>query len=818
MLVSFYHLLVYGLGIIVWLLGLMAIQAPALLWMISLATILFTLQWVNLISSCQASFLWLGIALITFIFCIKPIRYQLINPILIKWFRKVLPALSKTEQEAIEAGDTWFEAELIKGNPNWSLLMDLPSVNLSTEELNFLNNQTENLCEMMDDWEMTHKKLDLSAECWDYLKKEKFFGILIPKSYGGLQFSHLACSNIVQKIATKSLSAAVTVMVPNSLGPSELLLKYGTIAQKNYYLPRLAIGLEIPCFALTSPEAGSDAGAISDTGIITKGLHEGREILGISLTWNKRYITLAPVATLIGLAFKLYDPEGLLGDKPNLGITLALIPASHPNVEIGKRHFPLNQSFMNGPIRGKDVFIPLDWIIGGETSIGHGWKMLVECLSSGRGISLPALSTAAGKLSYRATGAYARIRQQFNTPIGHFEGVEASLAEIAGFTYILEATRLLTVNIIDNEFKPSVITGIAKYHMTEMARIVINDAMDIHGGRGIMLGPRNYLARGYQGIPISITVEGANILTRNLMIFGQGVMRAHPFIPEELKALNLSGKEALEAFDRVFYSHLKDSLSSVVQLIFHHLVKGGFRRLKIQIKPLLKPYINKMNKMSLILRVASDLALMYLGGDLKRRERLSARLGDVLSYLYLASSVLKYYETKGEAIDEAYAIWGLNYCLHKANQALNDFVNNFPNRFIKFILKQILCLNLDTYLKSSDALEHRLVKTMMLPSSFRDKLTQYTFVGKNNNDPLYRLEKAFEKLITIEPLLMFINQNIKKGVLPKTKDFILKSEQALKKDLITEAEFNNLVEFHELYLDVIQVDEFFVDELKREAK
>src|SRR5437870_6939241 len=444
------------------------------------------------------------------------IRRKLVTDRVLALYRRILPDMSQNEKEAIAAGTVWWDGDLFSGRPDFDKLLAVPEPRLSAEEQAFLDGPVEELCAMCNDWEITHELQDLPARVWQFIKDKGFLGMIIPKKYGGLGFSALAHSAVVMKLSTRSGAAAISVMVPNSLGPAELLIHYGTDEQKNHYLPRLAKGLEIPCFALTNPEAGSDAGAIPDFGIVCKGMHEGREVLGVRLTWEKRYITLGPVATILGLAFKLFDPEKHLGGKEDIGITLALIPTSHKGVNIGRRHIPLGSAFMNGPNSGRDVFIPMSWIIGGEKEVGRGWRMLVECLAAGRSISLPSMSMAAAKMGSRATGAYARVRTQFRTPIGRFEGVEAPLARIGGSCYLMDATRRLTMAALDLGEKPSVISAICKYHMTERMRQILNDAMDIHGGKGIMLGPNNYLGRGYEGIPIAITVEGANILTRSM--------------------------------------------------------------------------------------------------------------------------------------------------------------------------------------------------------------------------------------------------------------------------------------------------------------
>lgn len=778
---------------------------------------------------------------------IRSFRIQYISGPLYKLIRKSLPHMSRTEKEAIEAGDVWLEGDLFRGRPDWKKLHALPVPSLSEEELSFLNNQVETLCQMVEDWTITHYDFDLPAKAWDYLKSERFFGMNIPKSFGGLGFSALGNSTIIQKLSTRSVTLAVTTMVPNSLGPAELLLAYGTSAQKDYYLPRLASGQEIPCFALTGPEAGSDASAIPDVGIVCRGIFEGKEVLGMRLTWNKRYITLAPIATVLGLAFKLYDPEGLLEEsekneknkknennesneenqkndknrknEKSLGITVCLLPTHLPGVEIGKRHFPLNQPFMNGPTRGKDVFVPLDFIIGGTPMIGKGWRMLVESLSAGRGISLPALSTAIGKMGFRTAGAYARIRKQFNTPIGRFEGVEATLARIGGLTYLLESCRLLTLSAIDNEIRPSVATAIAKYHMTEMGRIVINDAMDVHGGKGIMMGPNNYIGRNYESIPISITVEGANILTRSLIIFGQGAIRCHPFIQLEMQAgLKEDINEGIDLFDKAFCGHFKYFSSNMIRNLFHALTGGffasffcGFRGTRT---PVLRSYYGAICRMSVSLAFVSDIALVLFGGKLKRLERSSARLGDVLSYLYLASCALKYFKDSNEKkSDRCFAIWALQTCLYRAQESLLEFFRNLPNPYIAFVLKWKVFPWGRPYALPKDSLEHQMVQAMMEPGDLRERLTQYIFVGRNGDNPVANLENAFLQLLSSEPALLKIEDAIKQGLLSKEMDSELKLQSAIKIGLLTEEEANIVREFEKARQKVIQVDEFTQQEL-----
>jgi acyl-CoA dehydrogenase len=691
---------------------------------------------------------WLLFLIVAAICYPSHFRRDILSKPIFHLFKKLLPPMSRTEEEAIEAGDVWWDGDLFSGQPDWNKWRNIPKPVLSAEEQSFLDNQVEKLCGMLDDWAIVNKHKDLPPEVWDYLKKEGFFGMIIPKEFGGLGFSALAHSTIVMKLATRSVSAAVTAMVPNSLGPAELLLHYGTDAQKRHYLPRLARGEDIPCFALTGPEAGSDAGAIPDSGIVCKGMHDGKEVIGIRLTWNKRYITLAPVATVLGLAFKLYDPDYLLGDdkKTDYGVTVALIPTNHPGVEIGRRHIPMYMAFMNGPTTGKDVFIPLDWIVGGLDYAGQGWRMLVECLSAGRAISLPSLGTATGKMAYRGTGAYARIRKQFNLPIGYFEGVEEALGRIAGNAYLLEATRLTTVQSLDLGKKPSVATAIAKYHMTELGRQAGTDAMDVHGGRGLILGEKNYLGHCYMATPISITVEGANILTRNLMIFGQGAIRCHPFIYREMKAVALEDTyQGLKEFDELLWRHIGHAAGSGVRAFVLGLTTGYGAG--IDAPEELKRYYGQISRFSAALSFAADIAMGVMGGNLKRRERLSARLGDVLSALYMASTLLKYYEDNGCDSDEMPLVrWNIRRLLSNVEHGLANFCENFPVRPIAWLLRFIVMPYGVQIHGPNDELDHDVARLMMTPGPLRDRITKYCYTG-DNSQPIGALDDAMLKVI-----------------------------------------------------------------------
>ncbi|MEG3768809.1 acyl-CoA dehydrogenase, partial [Alteromonas sp. 14N.309.X.WAT.G.H12] len=602
------------------------------------------------------------------------IRRKHITTHLLRFYKKVSPEMSDTEQEAIDAGTVWWDGELFSGKPDWEKLHAIPKGRLTAEEQAFLDGPVDHVCSMVDEWQINHQDADLPPVIWAYLKEHKFFAMIIKKRYGGLEFSAYAQSRVLQKLAGCSAVLSSTVGVPNSLGPGELLQHYGTEEQQNYYLPRLAEGKEIPCFALTGPEAGSDAGAIPDTGIVCKGEWEGQEVLGMRLTFNKRYITLAPVATVIGLAFKLQDPDGLLGETKELGITCALIPRDTDGIEIGRRHFPLNTPFQNGPIHAKDLFVPLDYIIGGPSMAGKGWRMLMECLSVGRCITLPSTGAGGAKSIALATGAYARIRRQFRIPVGKMEGVEEMLARIGGNAYQMDAvTRFATVGVDLGE-KPSVISAISKYHLTEKMRQVVNDAMDIHGGKGIMLGPNNYLGRGYQGAPISITVEGANILTRNMMIFGQGAMRCHPYVLAEIKAAALEDKEAqLHAFDEAVFGHIGFAIANKVRSFWFSLTGGLFHRTPFNDET--ARYYQLLQGYSANLAFLTDISMGMLGGELKRKERLSARLGDILSGLFLASATLKRFDEEGRLQEDAPLMhWAMQNTLYDIEEALDTFL------------------------------------------------------------------------------------------------------------------------------------------------
>lgn len=759
---------------------------------------------------------WTGIIIaipVLLILNVQPLRRALISNRLLVWFRSVLPPLSETEKVALDAGNPWWDAELFTGRPDWNKLLEAPAARLSEEEQAFIDGPVEEFCAKLDDWKITAEDKDLPREAWEMIAKHKLFGMIIPREYGGLEFSALANSSVVMKIATRSLTAGVTVMVPNSLGPGELLLHYGTDEQKKYYLPRLANAEEIPCFALTSPWAGSDAGAIPDIGIVCEGEYNGKKTLGFRVTWDKRYITLAPVATLLGMAFKAYDPDGLLGDEKSLGITLALIPTSMPGVEIGNRANPLDAAFMNGTTRGKDVFIPMEMLIGDREYIGQGWKMLMNCLSAGRAISLPALGTGAGKISSRMTGAYARVRKQFRVPIGKFEGVEEALTRIAGLTYRMDAMRRVTAGAIDAGNKPSVLSAILKYHATEGMRTVLNDAMDIHGGRGVILGPRNYLGRAYQGIPIAITVEGANILTRSMIIFGQGAIRCHPYLLKELEAAYDENQDRARVnFDKALFSHIGFTISNKVRAFVMGIT--GARFVSVPAAGPLTPYYRQLTRMSAAFTFLADLTLLILGGELKRKEKLSARFGDVLSHLYMASTVLKTFEDTGRpAADLPLAEWALQDSLYQSQQALEEILQNFPISWMGPMLTKVVMPFGRSYRKPDDRLGHKVAKILLEPSEARDRLTRGAYWNRDPNDPVGRMEVALDKMLAAEPVEAKLQKELKIKLNVTNLDEAM--ARGLKEGIISNDEAEILRAGSDATLQAILTDEFTPEEFAR---
>lgn len=732
---------------------------------------------------------------------------------LFRWFKKVLPPLSATEQEALDAGTVWWDGELFSGRPDWSQLHSFPKPRLTEAEQAFIDGPCEELCRMTSEWELTTTLQDLPPNVWDFIKGNGFFGLIIPTEMGGKGFSAYAHSQVVMKLASRSGDLGSTVMVPNSLGPAELLLQYGTQQQKDYYLPRLAAGQEVPCFALTSAEAGSDAGAMPDRGVVCRGEWEGEEVLGLRVTWSKRYITLGPVATLLGLAFKVFDPDHLLGDEEELGITLALIPTQTPGVEIGRRHFPLNAAFLNGPNSGEDVFIPMDYLIGGQDMIGQGWVMLMNCLSVGRSISLPAGSTGAAKMASMTTGAYARIRQQFGLPIGEFEGIQEALARIGGNAYVMDAARTMTAGAVDLGEKPSVLSAIVKYHLTERMRQCINDAMDVHGGKGICLGPKNYLGRAYQSVPISITVEGANILTRNMMIFGQGAIRCHPFVLKEMLATQEQDEHrALRHFDQLLFEHIGFAASNAAAAFLHGLSGGAM--VKTPNHRDTQRYYRQLSRLAACFATLTDTTMLVLGGELKRRERISARLGDMLSNLYLASATLKRFADQGRPDEDLpFVEWGLQDALDRTEKAMDELLHNFPVRWAGVMLR-IICMPLGRRITApSDQVGAEVARRMMTPGAARDRLIAGCYRSNDPGDVTGLLNYALEKVIQAEAIETQLARAVHKGELAHDDDADMLAV-AIAADVITAEEAEVVRTARKARRAVIEVDDFSKEEMK----
>lgn len=739
-------------------------------------------------------------------------RRQITAPLL-KMFAKVTPKLSDTEQTALEAGTVGFEGELFSGKPKWHELLKQPKPELSVEEQAFLDGPVEQLCGMLDDWQITHELGDLPEEVWEFVKKNKFFGMIIPKQYGGLQFSALAHSAVLQKLSTMSATVSSTVAVPNSLGPAELLLHYGTDEQKNHYLPKLAVGEEIPCFALTGPYAGSDATSLTDYGIVCKQVVDGVETLGLKLTFDKRYITLAPVATVVGLAFRMYDPEHLLGEKEDLGITLALLPRSTPGLEIGRRHFPLNIPFQNGPVHGKDVFVPMTTLIGGPKMAGHGWRMLVECLSVGRAISLPSNATGAVRMAVAGTGAYARMRKQFGLAIARFEGVEEALARIGGLTYATAALSRATASAVDRGEKPAVTSAIAKYHATEWARIVAGDSMDVHGGKAVQLGPKNYAGRAWESVPIAITVEGANIMTRSLMIFGQGAIRCHPYVLREMQALTIADySERLKTFDRALFGHIGFGISNAVRAFV--LGVTGSRIGDAAGDAYTRRYYRKLNRYSAALALCADVFMGVLGGKLKFKEKLSARLGDVLSNIYIASAMLKRYEDTGRPeADRPLLAWAFHECMWRTQAALDGAIRNFPVRPVGWLLRVLVFPFGRREVPPSDRLGRRVAAIVTAPGEARSRLTEWTYLTPTANNVVGQMNALLPDVIAAEPVERKFGKAQKAGQF-SARDYNGQLDEAANAGVITASEAALLKRVREAVFEFISVDDFDPKELR----
>jgi acyl-CoA dehydrogenase len=785
--------------------GLAAVATLAVSWALQLVPLALNLLF-------TVVFIALAIAL-----AVPSLRRRLISDGVLTAFRRLMPPMSPTERDALEAGTVWWDGELFSGRPNWRRLLDAPRPTLTEEEQHFLDHEVVTLCGMTSDWETTNVYKDLPPDAWQYIKDKGFFGMIIPKAYGGLGFSAFAHSQVITRLSTHCGTAAVTVMVPNSLGPGELLLHYGTEEQKRHYLPRLAKGIDIPCFALTNPNAGSDAAAIPDFAFVCWGEHEGRRTLGLRVTWDKRYITLGPVATLLGLAFRAYDPDKLVGDKEDLGITCALIPTAHPGVDIGRRHMPLNAVFQNGPNSGTDVFIPMDWVIGGQPMLGRGWNMLMECLAAGRGISLPSSNTGMSILAVRAVGGYARARTQFKTAIGRFEGIEEPLARMGGNLYMMDATRMVTAAAIDQGEKPAVLTAIAKYHITERARQVINDGMDVIGGKGICMGPSNFLGGAYMQHPVAITVEGANILTRSLIIFGQGAIRCHPYVLKEIKATrHTDSQRASIAFDAALFGHLRFGVANFARTLVMGWTGSHFVKVPADVAPETRRYYQQLTRFSAALAFLADVSMGTLGGALKRKEKLSARLGDVLSLMYLCSATLKRFEMEGrQAADAPLMHWAIWDAMFKAQNAFEGVISNFPNRLIASVLRRVVFPLGRPYVVPSDRIGHDVASLLIEPSASRDRLTAGIYIGTKEDDPVGLIERALAATVVAEPVEAKLRKAIREGrldaTLPPGAGIDVLADRALAAALISEDEAHALRSQRELVARVIRVDDFDKD-------
>jgi acyl-CoA dehydrogenase len=736
------------------------------------------------------------------IFGIPALRRVLVSRWVMKIIGPLLPKIGETERIALEAGTVWWDRDLFAGSVDWARFMAFDSGSLSSEERSFLEGPVNRLCGMLDEWTISREG-DLPPEAWEFLKEHRFLGMIIPTEYGGLGFSALGHSAVVTRLASRSLTAAVTVMVPNSLGPAELILHYGTEAQKLHYLPLLARGEEVPCFALTGPEAGSDAASTKSVGVVCRGSWEGEEVLGMRLTWNKRYITLAPVATVLGLAFRLKDPDGLLGEREDLGMTCALIPTSIEGVEIGRRHDPLGIAFLNGPTTGENVFVPIGFIIGGREGAGQGWRMLMERLAAGRSISLPALSVAGAQLAARVTGAYATVREQFGLPIGRFEGIEEPLARIGGHTYLMNAARTLTAGAVDSGESPAVLSAVVKAYLTEGMRVAVNDAMDIVAGAGICRGPRNTLAMAYQALPIAITVEGANILTRSMIIFGQGAIRSHPFAQEEIRAVEAGD---LGRFDRAFFGHVNAVFSNSARALVLGLTGG--RVVRAAVDPRLRKYAGRISRMSSAFAVVADAAMATLGGSLKRKEKLTGRLADALAWLYLGTAAIKKFEDDGrKECDLALARWACRHALHRVQEALLGTLDNLPSRLASRVLRPIIFPRGAQFRAPSDRLGAAVARGLLDDGEARLGLTRDIFIPPPDEHGLGRLEAALDLTVPALEIKRKIAQASRGGLLPKGRPESLVDE-AVESGAITAEEGELLRRAGRLRDEVIQVDSF----------
>lgn len=734
-------------------------------------------------------------------------RAALIGPAF-KFIKGMMPKISDTESQALEAGTVGFDAELFSGSPDWDKLRSIAPVVLTPEEQAFLDGPTDQLCSMIDDWQVRHTDVDVPDEVWDFVKKRGFLGMLISKEHGGLGFSAQAQSLIIGKIASRSPDVVTIVMVPNSLGPGELIEKYGTEEQMAHYLPRLASGDEIPCFALTGPTSGSDAATMRDIGVVARGQHEGKDVIGIRLTWDKRYITLGPKATLLGLAFRLFDPDKILGKGENIGITVAMIPTTHPGVEIGRRHLPSGAAFPNGPNWGKDVFIPIDWVIGGEKMVGQGWRMLMECLAAGRAISLPSSATAGAKAMLRFTSAYGRIRKQFGLPVARMEGVEEPIARMIESAYTCEAARAVTAAMVSRGERPSVLSALMKYQTTERMRQSVNDAFDVHGGRAICDGPMNYLQSAYQMVPVGITVEGANILTRTLITFAQGALRSHPYLFDEIHAAqDLDGERGQEKFEKAFNDHIAFSVSNACGAFFHNITGGYFSAQPEHVAGMAQWY-RQLGRASRSFAFVADMTVVILGGDLKTKQKITGRLADALSELFFVACVLKRFEDDGKlSSDKDIVALAAANGLHRFQEAMRGVIDNFPLLPLRWLMRAVVFPLGRPYRPASDELGHRVVKLVLQAPEVRDRLTCHIYVSQDVEDPTGLLEVTLRKVIASEEAEKKLERAIRAGTVRRYHgvDWI---GDAVAKGILTESEGELLREAEALTARVIAVDDF----------
>ena len=788
-------------------------QARMAWWALGVAAWVLAGWGLEIVSPLTAGVLAAVVAPVLLLLTFRPLRRAILSRPAMAGFRQIMPRMSATEQAAVEAGNVWWDAELFAGKPDWRRLLSTPAPSLTAEEQRFLDVETEHLCDLANDWETTSVWQDLSPEAWAYAKDKGFLGMIVPKAYGGLGFSAYAHSQVIQKLSTRCSAAAVSVMVPNSLGPAELLLHYGTEDQKNHYLPRLARGQEIPCFALTNPYAGSDAASITDTGVVCKGMWNGEETLGFRISWRKRYITLAPVATVLGLAFRAIDPDGLLGGEAEPGITCVLIPRDHPGVNIGRRHWPLNAVFQNGPTNGDDVFVPMEMVIGGREQVGGGWRMLMECLAAGRAISLPSSNVGMSKLAVGMVGAYVAIRRQFNQPIGAFEGVQEALARMAGHLYATDAVRRLAAAALDQGEKPSVVSAIAKYHVTERARIVINDGMDVIGGKGVCMGPGNFLARAYQQIPVAITVEGANIMTRTLIIYGQGAIRCHPYV---LTLMRTAGAGELKPFDAALFGYVGFLFRNIARALTFGLTGGAFIGAPHGAAPQLRRYYRATTRLSTLLALASDLSMATVGGALKRKGALTGRLGDILSQLFILTSVLKRFEDEGRpAEDLPFVHWAAQDALARAGAAWRSLLANHPSRGAALFLKLIGApFGLNTP-EPDDRCAAAVAGLIHVHGSARDRLVAGSWTARVEVDPIAATMAAFDLYPQVEAIERRLKDAIRSGRIARVPQNLTLlagwAAEAEGKGLIGAQERDLIGRFAAYADQAIQVDDFPAD-------